>query len=50
LADTLRLARDAATRLQHLPRVDAESRQGLVQLEEENIKQCLHYARTQMGL
>ena len=50
LAHTLRLARDAASRLQRLPRVDAESRQGLVQLEEENIKQCLHYARTQMGL
>jgi hypothetical protein len=50
LADTLRLVRDAAARLQHLPRVDAESPQGLVQLEEENIKQCLHYARTQMGL
>jgi len=50
LAETLRLARDAAARLQHLPRVDGENRQGLVQLEEENIKQCLHYARTQMGL
>ena len=34
----------------NLPRVDGESQQGLVQLEEENIKQCLHYARTQMGL
>ncbi len=50
LADTLRLARDTGARLQHLPRVDGESGQGLVQLEEENIKQCLHYARTQMGL
>ncbi len=50
LADALRLARDTAARLQHLPRVDGESGPGLLQLEEENIKQCLYYARTQMGL
>jgi sugar phosphate isomerase/epimerase len=50
LADTLRLVRDATTRLQHLPRVDHESRAGLLQLEEENVQQCLHYARTQLGL
>ena len=50
LADTLRLVHQAAGRLQHLPRIDHESRQGLMQLEEENIKQCLHYARTRLGL
>ncbi|MBZ5595345.1 MAG: sugar phosphate isomerase/epimerase [Acidobacteriia bacterium] len=50
LADALRLVRNATTRLQHLPTVDHESRAGLLQLEEENIKQCLHYARTELGL
>jgi sugar phosphate isomerase/epimerase len=50
LADTLCLARDASARLQHLPHVDSESPQGLLQLEEENIVQCLHYARTQLGM
>src|SRR5229473_6085630 len=50
LADTLRRVHHAAGRLQHLPRIDHESRQGLMQLEEENIKQCLHYARTRLGL
>ncbi|HET9321425.1 MAG TPA: TIM barrel protein [Bryobacteraceae bacterium] len=50
LADTLRLVRDAAGRLQHLPRVDQESETGLMQLEEENVKQSLHYARTRLGL
>ena len=50
LADTLRLVRDAATRLQQLPTVDHESRAGLLQLEEENIKQCLYYARTELSL
>ncbi|HVP48678.1 MAG TPA: TIM barrel protein [Bryobacteraceae bacterium] len=50
LADTLRLVHETGTRLQHLPTVDHESRAGLLQLEEENIKQCLHYARTQLGL
>ncbi len=50
LADTLRLVRAAADRLQHLPHVDGESREGLVQLEEENVKQCLYYARTRLGV
>jgi sugar phosphate isomerase/epimerase len=49
LADTLRLVRKAAARLQLLPRMDHESPPGLVQLEEENIKQCLYYARTRLG-
>lgn len=50
LANTLRLVHQATTRLQHLPTVDHESPAGLLQLEEENIKQCLHYARTKLGL
>jgi sugar phosphate isomerase/epimerase len=50
LADTLRLVRDQSGRLQHLPRVDHESRQGLLQLEEENVKQSLHYARARLGI
>jgi len=50
LAVTLRMVRDSAARLQHLPHVDKQSRQALLQLEEENIKQSLHYARTQLGL
>jgi sugar phosphate isomerase/epimerase len=50
LANTLRLVRDAAGRLQHLPRVDQESHAGLMHLEEENVKQSLHYARTRLGL
>jgi hypothetical protein len=29
--------------------MDHESPPGLVQLEEENIKQCLYYARTRLG-
>jgi len=50
LADTLRMVRRATARLQHLPTVDHESRAGLLQLEEENIKQCLYYARTRLNL
>ncbi|MCU1272865.1 MAG: sugar phosphate isomerase/epimerase [Bryobacterales bacterium] len=50
LADTLRMVRDSAARLQHLPHIDKQSGQALLQLEEENIKQSLHYARTQLGL
>jgi sugar phosphate isomerase/epimerase len=50
LADTLRMVRNATGRLQHLPHVDGESRAGLLQLEEENVKQCLYYARTRLGL
>lgn len=49
LADTLRMVRDAAQRLQHLPRVDGESTAGLLQLEEDNVQQCLYYARTRLG-
>jgi len=50
LASTLRMVHQATSRLQHLPTVDHESRAGLLQLEEENIKQCLYYARTHLGL
>ena len=50
LAATLRLVRESAARLQHVPYVDHESPQGLLQLEEENVKQCLYYARTRLGL
>jgi hypothetical protein len=50
LANTLRLVHHATARLQHLPTVDHESPAGLLQLEEENIKQCLYYARTQLAL
>ena len=50
LADTLRMVHQATGRLQHLPTMDHESRAGLLQLEEENIKQCLYYTRTRLGL
>jgi sugar phosphate isomerase/epimerase len=50
LADTLRMVREATGRLQHLPHVDGESREGLLQLEAENVKQCLYYARTRLGM
>jgi 3-oxoisoapionate decarboxylase len=50
LADTLRMVREATGRLQHLPHIDGESRAGLLQLEEENVKQCLYYARTRLGM
>ena len=50
LADTLRMVRQAAGRLQHLPRVDGESTAGLLQLEEENVQQCLYYGRTRLGM
>jgi len=50
LADTLRMVRASSAHLQHLPHVDHESREGLLQLEEENVKQCLYYARTRLGL
>jgi len=49
LADTLRMVRDAAGRLQHLPRIDGESAAGLLQLEEDNVQQCLYYGRTRLG-
>jgi len=50
LADTLRMVRDAAQRLQHLPRIDGESAAGLLQLEEDNVQQCLYYGRTRLGV
>jgi sugar phosphate isomerase/epimerase len=50
LADTLRLVHEAAGRVQDLPRVDHERPEGLLQLEEENVKQSLYYARTRLGL
>ncbi|HKW97648.1 MAG TPA: TIM barrel protein [Bryobacteraceae bacterium] len=50
LADTLRMVRDASARLQRVPHIGHESREGLLQLEEENVKESLHYARTRLGL
>lgn len=50
LADTMRMVRDAASRLQHLPRIDGESPAGLRQLEEDNVQQCLYYGRTRLGM
>ena len=50
LADTLRMVREATGRLQHLPRIDGESTAGLLQLEEDNVQQCLYYARTRLAL
>ncbi len=50
LADTLRMVHDAAGRLQKLPRVDGESSAGLLQLEEDNVQQCLYYGRTRLGV
>jgi 3-oxoisoapionate decarboxylase len=50
LADTLRMVRDAAGRLQKLPRLDGENPAGLLQLEEDNVQQCLYYGRTRLGV
>ena len=50
LADTLRMVRDAAGRLQKLPRIDGESTAGMLQLEEDNVQQCLYYGRTRLGV
>jgi len=50
LADTLRMVRDAAGKLQKLPRVDGESAAGMLQLEKDNVQQCLYYARTRLGV
>ncbi len=50
LADTLRMVSSATLKLQHLPRLDGESAPGLRQLEEDNVQQCLYYARTRLGV
>jgi sugar phosphate isomerase/epimerase len=49
LARTLRLV-DANTRKQPLPRLDQLDKPAQLRLEEENVKQCLHYAREQLSL
>jgi sugar phosphate isomerase/epimerase len=50
LARTLALVRKAADRLEPLPRVDGLSKAARYRLEEDNIKQCLHYARVKLEL
>jgi hypothetical protein len=50
LARTLALVRKAAERIEPLPRVDGLSRAARYRLEEDNIKQCLHYARVKLEL
>jgi 3-oxoisoapionate decarboxylase len=49
LARTLRMVRDQKFR-QGLPRMDALSKEALLKLEEDNVRACLHYARTTLGL
>jgi sugar phosphate isomerase/epimerase len=50
LAATMRLVGEASRGMQRLPRVEHQSRAGLLQLEQENVQQCLHYARTRLAL
>ena len=50
LARTLRLVRDSRARVPHLQRVSDQSRADLLQLEEDNVKRCLDYAHTSLGL
>ena len=50
LAGTLRLIPRSVSRLQHLPRIDDQSRQDLLQLEEDNIRKSMSYAHTRLGL
>jgi sugar phosphate isomerase/epimerase len=50
LARTLALVRRAADRIEPLPRVDGLNQAARYRLEEDNIKQCLHYARVNLGL
>lgn len=50
LARTLALVRKAAERIEPLPRVDGLSTVARYRLEEDNIKQCLHYARIKLKL
>ena len=49
LARTLRMVAGQHLR-QKLPRLDHLDREAQLRLEEDNVKQCLHYARTQLGL
>jgi 3-oxoisoapionate decarboxylase len=49
LARTLRLVRSQAKR-QHLPALDQLDRASQLRLEEDNVKQCLNYAREQLAL
>ena len=48
LARMLRTVREKAGR-QPLPRVESLDREAQARLEEDNVKQCLHYARQQLG-
>ena len=41
---------DANTKKQVLPRIDQLDKPAQLRLEEENVKQCLYYARQQLGL
>jgi sugar phosphate isomerase/epimerase len=49
LARTLRLVRKQSFR-QSLPQVAGLSRDAQLRLEEDNVRACLYYARTQLGL
>jgi len=49
LARTLRMV-DANAKTQVLPRIDHLDKPAQSRLEEENVKQCLYYARQQLGL
>jgi len=50
LARTLALVRKTAERLEPLPRVDGLSLGARYRLEDDNIKQCLYYAREKLNL
>jgi hypothetical protein len=41
---------DANAKKQELPRIDQLNKPAQLRLEEENVKQCLFYAREQLGL
>ncbi len=49
LASTLRVVRARKSR-QPLPRLDHLDKEAQLRLEEDNVKQCLRYAREQLGL
>jgi hypothetical protein len=49
LARTLRMI-DENARKEPLPKLDALDRTAQMRLEEDNVKQCLYYAREQLGL
>ncbi len=50
LARTLAMVRDVTRRLEPLPRVDGINGIPRQRLEEDNVKQCLHYARVRLNL